>query len=177
MIPLVPERLQAGRLTYERLGPEHAAPLERLLLDPRVMPTLWPWSRAPTAEDVRSGLDAMTAHWSRHGFGMWALRDRGTGEFVGRGGLQRADAIDAASVEVAWAIVPERWGQGLATEMALKSVEVAFAQLDLAELIALTLPGNLASRRVMEKAGFQSDGEIEHVGLAHVLYRRRAPAG
>ncbi len=77
-------------------------------------------------------------------------------------------------VEVAWAIVPKRWGQGLATELALASVEVAFDWLGLAELIAFTLPGNLASRRVMEKAGFAYEREIEHAGLPHVLYCRIA---
>ncbi len=35
-----------------------------------------------------------------------------------------------------------------------------------------TLPDNLASRRVMGKAGFAYEREIEHAGLPHVLYRR-----
>ena len=42
-------------------------------------------------------------------------------------------------------------------------------------MIAITLPDNVASRRVMEKTGFVYEREIRHVGLAHVLYRRRAP--
>ena len=45
---------------------------------------------------------------------------------------------------------------------------------DWRDLIAFTLPDNLASRRVMEKAGFAYEREILHAGLPHVLYR--APA-
>src|SRR6185437_1056862 len=102
----------------------------------------------------------------------WLLRDRDTGLMVGRGGLQYTDAIGGFAVEAAWTIVPERWRQGLATELAIASVGVAFDVLDLHDLIAITLPDNHGSRRVMEKAGFAYDRDIEHAGLAHVLYRR-----
>ena len=42
-------------------------------------------------------------------------------------------------------------------------------------MIAYTLPDNLASRRVMEKAGFAYEREIQWVGMPHVLYRRSGP--
>jgi ribosomal-protein-alanine N-acetyltransferase len=167
-----PRLLDTARMRGEPLGPEHEAEASVLTLDPRVYRTLWPWSNPPTPADVRSSLRDKHDHWERHGFGLWLLRDRDTGELVGRGGLQHTDAIGGSAVEAAWAIVPERWGQGLATELAQASVAVAFESLGLAELIAITLPDNVASRRVMEKAGFSYDREIEHVGLDHVLYRR-----
>ena len=94
---------------------------------------------------------------------------------VGRGGLQYTYTAGLHDVEAAWAIVPERWGQGLATELALACVEVGFEQLGLRQIVAFTLPDNVASRRVMEKAGFEYERDIVHVGLAHVLYVRRAP--
>jgi RimJ/RimL family protein N-acetyltransferase len=68
--------------------------------------------------------------------------------------------------------VPERWRQGLATELARAAVEVAFDDLDLDEIVAFTLPDNIASRRVMEKAGFTYDRDIQRAGIPHVLYRR-----
>jgi RimJ/RimL family protein N-acetyltransferase len=159
-------------MTGEPLGPEHETDLAELTLDPRVYRTLWPWSCPPTRADVRAGLVDKREHWERHGFGLWLLRDRATGEMVGRGGLQYTDAIGGFAVEAAWAIAPERWGQGLATELAGASVTVAFEVLDVHEVIAVTLPDNVASRRVMEKAGFGYDRPLEHAGLAHVLYRR-----
>ncbi len=172
MRALAPTLLDTPRMRGEPLAPEHEAELSDLTLDPRVYRTLWPWSYPPTQGDVRSGLIDKRDHWVRHGFGLWLLRDRATGELVGRGGLQYTDAIGGYAVQAAWAIVPERWGQGFATELAHASVRVAFQSLGLHEVIAITLPDNFASRRVMERSGFTYDREIEHVGLAHALYRR-----
>ncbi len=168
-----PTELETPRLRGEPLGPEHEPEMADLTLDPRVYRTLWPWSDPPSRSDVRASLIDKRSHWERYGFGLWLLRDRATGELVGRGGLQYTDAVGGFAVEAAWAIVPERWGQGLATELARASVRVGFASVGLSEVIAITLPTNAASRRVMEKAGFRYDREIVHVGLAHVLYRRR----
>lgn len=93
---------------------------------------------------------------------------------VGRGGLQCTYVATLNEVEAGCAIAPERWGQGLATELAEASIEAAFGPLGLGEIIAFSLPDNLASRRVMEKTGFVFERDIIHGGLPHVLYRRRA---
>jgi RimJ/RimL family protein N-acetyltransferase len=167
------ERFDTDRMTLERLRLEHAPEQMRLLLDPRVSATLWARAERPTEADVLDGLKAKVDHWERHGFGMWLARDRDTGEMVGRGGLQYTYTAGLNDIEAGWAVVPERWGQGLATELAHACVEVGFAQLSLLEIVAFTLPDNVASRRVMEKAGFVYERGIVHAGLPHVLYRRR----
>jgi ribosomal-protein-alanine N-acetyltransferase len=175
MKALIPERLQTSRLIAERLVPEHEPDLVRLGVDPRVYPTLWPFPQPPTPADVRDGLRRQLSLWERHGFGLWLLRDRASGEFVGRGGLEYTNAPGRLSVELAWAIVPGRWGQGLATELARAAARTGFEDLDVIELVALTLPHNAASRRVMEKVGFAYDRDIVHAGLPHVLYRLARP--
>jgi ribosomal-protein-alanine N-acetyltransferase len=167
------ERLETDRMVCERIQLDQAAEHLRLLLDPRVSATLWPRRELPSEADVLDGLLAKVEHWERHGFGMWLLRDRETGEMIGRGGLQYTYTAGLNDVEAGWAVVPERWGQGFATELAQASVEVAFEQLDLLEIVAFALPTNIASRRVMEKAGFLFERDIVHAGLPHVLYRRR----
>ncbi len=157
----------------ERMVPEHTEELTVLLCDPRVARTLWPTPEPPSEADVAAGLAGKLEHWARYGFGLWLLRDRATGEMVGRGGLQHTFVDGMHEIEVGWAIVPERWNQGLATELALTSIEVAFGPLALPHVVAFTLPHNAASRRVMDKAGFRYEREIVHVGLPHVLYSRR----
>jgi [ribosomal protein S5]-alanine N-acetyltransferase len=167
------ERLETERMTLERLRLEHASELSRLLRDPRVAATLSPSGEPPSEHEVIARLEAKVDHWDRQGFGMWLMRDRATGEMVGRGGLQYTYTAGLNDVEAGWAVIPERWGQGLATELAGASAEVGFGSLGLRELVAFTLPDNTASRRVMEKAGFTYERDIVHVGLPHVLYRRR----
>lgn len=168
--PLIPERFTQGRLRYERVGPEHAGDLAALMAEPRVRKTLWPWPEPPSAQELGERLENWIDHWRRQGFGLWVLRDAATGEFVGRGGLEYNDIEGARVVEVAWAVTPQRWREGLATELARVSVKLAFERLELPELVAITMTENVASRRVMEKSGFRYDRDLVQAGLEHVLY-------
>jgi [ribosomal protein S5]-alanine N-acetyltransferase len=163
------EHRQTVRLDCARLRAEHADELSNMLLDPRVYRSLWPREEPPTQIDVAERVARLAGHRKRHGFGLWPVRDRHTGNLVGRGGLQHTYSVDFEGVEATWAIVPERWGQGLATELARAAVRVAFSELELLELVALTLPHNVASRRVIEKTGFAYERDIEHAGLPNVL--------
>jgi ribosomal-protein-alanine N-acetyltransferase len=90
---------------------------------------------------------------------------------VGRGGLPRKPIDGSVQVEAGWTIAPERWGQGLATELGAAAVADA-RERGIAELVSITLPHNAASRRVMEKLGFAYDRDIAYAGMPHVLYRR-----
>lgn len=171
MSPSSLARLQTPRLVAERLEERHHAELCRLLGDPRVGATLGGVRSAGKAREI---LARHIDHWEQHGFGLWAFRDRAAGAFVGRGGLQHTMVTGREEVEVAWAVVPERWGAGLATEIASASLQAAFGELGLEAVVAYTMTSNAASRRVMEKAGFTYERDIEHAGLAHVLYRLRA---
>ena len=83
-----------------------------------------------------------------------------TGEAVGRGGLQHTLDTGVEELEVGWAVAPARWGQGLATEMAVAAIAYASEELDLDELITYTMTNNIASRRVMEKTGFPYERDI-----------------
>lgn len=165
------EYVRTPRMTAERLRAEHLDELCALLLDPQVVRTTWPSPEPPTREDVARSLAGKIAHWERFGFGFWLLRDRHSGEMVGRGGLQHTYTSGLNALEAAWAIVPGRWGRGLGTELAQVSLRVAFEPLGAFEVVAFTLPDNLASRRVMEKTGFRYEAEVVHAGLPHVLYR------
>jgi RimJ/RimL family protein N-acetyltransferase len=79
-------------------------------------------------------------------------------------------------VELAYALAAEYWNRGLATEMARAILNLAFERLGLTNVVCFTLPTNRASRRVMEKVGFDYEREVTHVGSSHVLYRI-TPAG
>ena len=87
-------------------------------------------------------------------------------------GLNTTRVAGEQAVELAWALVGTAHGRGLATEAALAAVAEA-RTLGLPEVVSFTLPGNVASRRVMEKAGLEFDRDITHGGLPHVLYRLR----
>lgn len=155
-------------MNAERMRADHFAELCGFYADERVMATL---GGVRTPDTTRTYLEAVIQHWEDHGFGFWIFYDAATGELVGRGGLRRLEIEGTREVEVAYAVVANRWGQGLATEMAEAAVEMAFGKLKLASVVAFTLPSNKASRRVMEKAGFSYERDIVYADLPHVLYR------
>jgi RimJ/RimL family protein N-acetyltransferase len=165
-----PETVLTERLALERITPGDEPVLSPVFRDPRVAATLSGSGRPPSAAQVHERHLTKLAHWEQFGFGMWVARDRATGVVVGQGGLQHAFAKGLHDIEAAWTIAPERWGEGLATEIALASVETAFGALALERVIALTTPENGASRRVMEKAGFGFARKVRDRGLLLLLY-------
>ena len=164
------DRLETKRLFGERLREEHFTHYRAMDTDPDVMATLGGVrSENESWELLRSGLD----HWERHGFGPWVFHARETGETVGGSALRHTHVGGHDEVELGYRVAAAWWGRGIATEMATALVRVARERLGLEEIVAFTLPHNLASRRVMEKVGFRYERDIEWVGLRHVLYRQR----
>jgi RimJ/RimL family protein N-acetyltransferase len=111
-------------------------------------------------------------HWDQHGFGLWLAFDRTTLTCAGRGGLRHIDLEGKQVVQLGFGLFPKFWGQGLATEIAEASTQAAFDTLALKRLIALSLPTNLASRRVLQKVKFQYLRDVQYDGSRHVLYER-----
>jgi ribosomal-protein-alanine N-acetyltransferase len=168
-----------ARLVGERPRPEHARGLFGVLGEPRVGEALWPGALGGprSAVQVQEILERDAGHWKREGFGPWVFSERdGAGAVVARGGLKRAHVNDRDEVEVGYAVAASRWGEGLATEIARASVRVALEELGLSDVVAFAQTTNLASQRVMEKAGLRPEAEFQHVGLAHVLFRVRRSA-
>jgi [ribosomal protein S5]-alanine N-acetyltransferase len=159
------------RLAATRLRADDFDLLCELHRDPAVMATL---GGVRSDERTRAFLAENLAHWDEHGFGLWLFRESATSAFVGRGGLRHVVLEGQSEVEVTYALAREAWGKGFATEIATAARDVAFRQLGLQDLVAYTIPENVASRRVMEKVGFRHDRAIVHEGDHHVLYRIRA---
>jgi RimJ/RimL family protein N-acetyltransferase len=148
--------------------------LAALHADKRVMATMG--GGAATREESRAWIERNIRHSEEPGLGIFVFRDRETGEFVGRGALRRIEIGGSEEIEVGYALVPGRWRQGLATEMATGLVGYA-ERAGHADLVAYTEPTNAASRRVMEKVGFVYERDVRHHGRAQILSRRRRVEG
>jgi len=163
------EHVRTARLVGRRPAFRDADELHPLMADERVAPWLWP-DGPPTPAQVRSLLVHDADHWKRHRWGPWIVRDAATQQLVGRVGLETTKVEDAEAVELAWMVRADRWGEGLATEMAAEAVRIGFDDVGLEAIVSFTLPHNVASRAVMEKLGFAYARDFEHAGLPHVLY-------
>jgi RimJ/RimL family protein N-acetyltransferase len=162
------ERIETDRLVGARITDADLARLRSLYQDPRVAETLG----GPRADEwIAERLAFELEHWREHGFGAWIFVERRSGAFVGRGAVRHARILDGDQIELGYALRPEHWGRGLATEMAGAMVVTARDEIGLAELAAWTMTTNRASQQVLEKNGFVHVRDFEHAGLAHRYYR------
>jgi RimJ/RimL family protein N-acetyltransferase len=169
------------RLVLRHWRPSDREPFARMNADPRVMEFL---PALLSREESDQMVDRIEAHFREHGFGLCAVELLQDHSFIGYVGLAvpRFQAAFTPCVEIGWRLSAEHWGQGLATEGARAIAAYAFRNLGLTELLSFTVPGNLRSRRIMEKLGMTRDpaDDFDHPGLAqdhplrrHVLYRLR----
>ena len=165
---LAPASFSLPRLLAERLTDEHLPFIRRMDQDPRLAATL---GGVRTEAETRDYLARNLAHWAEHGFGIWILREPGTGTLMGRAGLRQVEVEGATEVEIAYALCPEFWGRGLATDVARACVTIGREWLGTPSLVGLVLPGNIASQRVLRKAALIRERELLYRGLRHLLYR------
>jgi RimJ/RimL family protein N-acetyltransferase len=78
-----------------------------------------------------------------------------TGRFIGCAGL---DSSKGSGLELGYWLGEPFWGQGFATEAAHALVDLAFEGTDVAMITAACRISNPASRRVIQKSGFQHAG-------------------
>ncbi|MFJ3673336.1 GNAT family N-acetyltransferase [Streptomyces sp. NPDC090106] len=120
----------------------------------------------------RSAADAMcdahVAHWARHGYGDFAVRDAATREFLGRVGLRNRPEY---GVDLGFALHPRAQGRGIAREAGRACLNLAFGCLSLPAVYAFVLPGNQASIGVLRRLGAQPDGTVHSSGLHCLRYR------
>lgn len=67
---------------------------------------------------------------------------------------------DTATGEIGYSIVRDFRGQGIATEAVRALIDEAFAQAKLERVNAYCLPGNTASRRLLERLAFSPEGVL-----------------
>lgn len=122
------------------------------------------------------------ANWTRRGgngcIGIWTITGRSTGEKYGSAALlpMPVEASDtdyslvipgkmpAGDVEVGYYLKRSAWGYGYATEACRRLLQFAFEESPLQEVVATCDEKNLASRNVLEKAGFTDCGTMRCYG-------------
>ena len=145
--------LETERLFLREYVEDDAEAFFRLNSDPDVLRFV-PDKRLLNIEQARQILiDHPIADYRKHGFGRGACILKSTGEQIGFAGLKYLEEL--GEVDVAFRLMRTHWGLGLATEAALASVRFGFADLDLKRIIALVMPANIASVRVLEKTGLR----------------------
>ncbi len=132
------------------------------------------------AEQAWIGMAQWLGQWELRGTGQWVLEERSTGDFVGRAGMHLPERPGWPGIEIGWALHPDHWGKGYATEAGAASVDYAFAHHAVDAIYSVILHENVASQAVARRLGFTPWEErvLSHFpSMPHVIWRlRRADA-
>lgn len=105
------------------------------------------FTKAQTWENIAM----IQGHWMLLGYGIWAVECSQTRELVGRAGL--LNLYGWPGIEVCWALSPNHWAKGFATEAAIASIVWAFDNNVSDSLISLIHPDNIKSENVALRSG------------------------
>ncbi|WP_256527755.1 GNAT family N-acetyltransferase [Dyadobacter diqingensis] len=92
-------------------------------------------------------------------FGRYLVEDRKTGALVGAAKLEAY----GEEVEIGYRIMEEYWGQGVATEIAKYLIGFSVRKFGAPAVVAFVNVENMASIRVLEKAGMSNMERIEDI--------------
>ena len=173
--------LLTPRLGLRRWEPRDSAPFAALNADPEVMRHF----PAPLDSGQSDALiERFERAWNADGVSFAVAERRSDGAFLGMVGLNRLRLPEIGpppdcALEVGWRLARAHWGQGYATEAARAWIEHGFRTFDDAEIVAIVVPENRASRAVMHRLGMRPDPgrSFEHPSLpeghrlrSHLLY-------
>jgi len=166
---------------------------ERLLLRPHLIedfPACYAMWQDPAVVEYITGKPATEAEawvrflgyvgrWQIMGFGIFALIEKASGQFVGEAGysdFRRELGPDFDPFpEAAWILASAGHGKGYAQE-AMTAVQTWLDEKFSPEkTVCIIDPENIPSIRLAEKLGFRTDGDTEYQQKTIVKFKRSRP--
>jgi RimJ/RimL family protein N-acetyltransferase len=163
--------LETPRLILRAFRESDLDALSAMQADPEVMRFLGTTGATRTRAECWTGMAVAMGQWGLRNCGMWAWEERATGRFVGRGGI--LDLYGWPEPELAYALVHEAWGKGLAREAGHAALRWGFSALGRDRFASFIKPGNVASQRTAQALGAEFEGMTELLGVVceHWVHR------
>jgi ribosomal-protein-alanine N-acetyltransferase len=157
--------LRTERLVLRPLQAVDAEAYAAMRYHPQVAEWL-PVEDAGSIAAARHAIARFADFWRERGYAPWGVfaGDR----LIGHGGLNFLQVFGAT--EVLWALHPDFWHRGYATEMARAALAFGFETLNLPLIFAITKPDNLASQAVMKRIGLGYRKDVTYKGIDAVWF-------
>ncbi len=151
---------ETERMIVRRFAESDAESFFRVNGDPDVMRYIRP---AKTREQSDAFLHENLIFYKEGSvLGRYAVFSKSNASFLGSFSFLYLEG--EADFHIGYALVPEAWGKGYATELVQFGMEYYFSNTDKRHLFAITEPGNLASQKVLLKNGFNKKEQMEEPG-------------
>ena len=157
--------LETERLSLRPLRASDAEAYAAIRFHPEV--TKWlPPAEGETIEAARATIGRFVAGWQQRHYAPWGvfLLDK----LIGHGGLNFVPEF--GETEVLWALYPDAWGKGYATEVARGALAYGFDRLRMDLIFAITLPDNVASQAVMMRLGLTYRRRVDYKGFRDTVW-------
>lgn len=156
-LPAFP-RLRGARTCLRGPHEDDAAALFAVFSDPAVMRY---WSRAPMLEPSEAAgmVVEIADRFGRREMLNWMVADPRSDAVIGTCTLFHFDARHRRA-EIGYALRSDLWGRGLASEAVSQVLDWGFRALGLHRIEADIDPRNAASRRLLTRLGFKSEGRL-----------------
>jgi RimJ/RimL family protein N-acetyltransferase len=127
-------------------------------------------------EEIGRRLEREITRMATHNFQYWPVHLLSDNEHVGCCGL-RPYRLEDEIHELGFHLRPKYWGRGLAVEAATAAINFAFEAIGAKGLSAGHHPGNLNSKKVIEKLGFRYDHDefFDALGINIPYYKLARP--
>jgi len=162
--------LSTHRLVLTPVDWRDLAEVTALKCDPRAFAIMLGGVRTPARAQAELAEDLV--FWGRHGVGMWTVRERLDGGFVGITGIM--DRPDGRGLALRFALRPAWHGQGLAREAAGAALRDAQQRGGLRRVIGVTRRDNTAARIVLGSIGMREGGRFLRDGHVMLVYETNA---
>lgn len=168
--------LETPRLTLRRLKETDFDALSEILRDPEVM---YAYEHGFDPKEVRQWLDRQLERYAEYGFGLWAVIEKASGEFIGQCGVTMQDWDGREVPEIGYHLRRDKWHQGFAAEAAAACRDYAFRTLGFPEVYSIIRENNLPSQRVALRNGMSVRGSfVKHyygMDMLHFVFSVRRP--
>jgi RimJ/RimL family protein N-acetyltransferase len=168
--------LETNRLFLRELCKNDFGDLCEILQDKDVM---YAYEHSFSKEEVKNWYDKQIERYIENGFGLWAVIQKETKEFLGQCGLTIQKINGKEYLEIGYLLKKKHWHKGYAAEAALGCKKYAFEILKAEKVYSIIRDNNTASQNVAKRTGMEKTGEIikhyYNMDMAHYIYETKAP--
>jgi RimJ/RimL family protein N-acetyltransferase len=164
---------ETERLLLREILPSDVDSMFELDSDPEVHKYLGN-NPVTSKQQIIEVINFIRSQYVDNGIGRWAIINKETKEFMGWTGLKLVRDVTNNHkdyYDLGYRLIKKYWGQGIATESAIASLDYAFNQLNLKEVYAMADIDNAGSNKILKKLGFNLISQFNHEGIKHNWYK------
>jgi ribosomal-protein-alanine N-acetyltransferase len=165
-----PDEIESARLITQKLTESHILPWADFFKDKEAI-EYFPSYDGTDLERSKSWMERQLMRYTENRYGMQALLDKKSNEFIGQCGLLAQEVDGIAELEVGYHIFKRHWGQGYAPEAARLFINFAFENNLSDSIISIIHVNNLRSQRVADKNGLTREKQTKWLDLDVYIYR------